>query len=452
MERQQKGAPGPCAICQKTMKDIPTVSFKSCQHAMHSRCNNVYINKCGACMMAAAPPKKEAPEIDPAPLPDPALTDTPSPTIILAPADLSLSTGVAIPPEASVLPNMSEVTISLAAGSKRLAAKARAPKPTAPHRRERITTRAISKWTVPGEGKALAGREACPVDDMPHPRALFGWLGRTLAPMSNMWLGENDDGNSIYTALFRRYPVSLGRPAADGKQEIDAPNLLGTFCLRDVWQTLEAVCLSGADLLDFMENGYTLDDLCAFPDCCLGRLLEMGLTMELILNYRAALPLKDIVCQFGITATMMIDDLGMRVRMMSNHGLTPAFVWSAGFMASDLFRADLLQDYDTWESLADDQDCKKDMGWTDAQLAVIGCWKSYRTNKPLDVEKIRLIGATPGEEIKALCLPMNFLMAIATLVPAGAPLPARRHKKTRRSSRMRPLVAKRGPHADHFSE
>lgn len=263
-----------------------------------------------------------------------------------------------------------------------------------------VTVKSVPRWQSVRDSSVILE----PVQDPPPCRDLIGVLARTLAP----FVGTNSDpspSDDIYTCLFRRQLVPSGKQLA----------VLGETPLR--WTSLEAIYLAGADLVDLLVAGYTLDDIIQFPDCCLGRLLEMGLNMQLMLSHRVSFPLLQSIEIFSLSPDVVIHDLGMRVSMCSNEGLTPAVLHCMGMKASHLFQAQLLLSIHIWDNLEDPTDIKSQMGWSELHLLVLRCWREFLANKPLLKKDAQQINKYNVFTLQQLYLPPSFIAALQCLLP-----------------------------------
>lgn len=273
----------------------------------------------------------------------------------------------------------------------------------------------------------------------PPPRNAFGVLGRMLAPIRATYQ-EVSPSDDIYTAISRPYPIVVVR--SDRKRgslsAVGGAELLGQTSLMSRWPTLASIILAGADLRDLLENNYTFDEICMFPDCCLGRLLEMGMTVALILEYRGSFPLFDVIQRLGITPDVMVHRMGMRVDMMSDKGLSPKILWQIGFKGTDLFQAGLLVCYDTWDAIVDPEGYKNHIEWSKLHKAVLKCWVAHCAGVKMNKSLVQAIDEHDETQLLELCLPEAFIRALrAALPPLGRhrPLPKITHTVIRQSRR-----------------
>jgi len=266
---------------------------------------------------------------------------------------------------------------------------------------EEVFVKPVPRWQSISDPSTVVE----PVQDPPPGRELFGWLARTIAPFVATHKDPSPD-EDIYTCLFRRQSVP-GASAGSG--------ILGENVLR--WKTLEAVCLAGADVADFLENGYTLDDLLCFPDCCLGRLLEMGLTMKLLLEYRAAFPLVRAIETFCLSPDIVIHDLGMRVSMCRDDGLSLEVLHMMGMRAPNLCQAGLWESIRVWDSLQDTGGFREKMGFDGLHNLAIKCWRNFITHKPLQRSDALAIDKYPRPRVEALFLPPSLVTPLQDLLP-----------------------------------
>lgn len=281
-----------------------------------------------------------------------------------------------------------------------------------------------------------AGETITPIHDPPQSRGILGTIGRWIAPLivanselfqtvvphthhqgplhqhhpvlqelgGALVMTDRSTGQftgDIFSALAARLPVTRRQAEAwardgqvcvnpDGRVTVGEgaplppPRPPVTLpCLQDRWPTLEDIVLAGADLKDMLEAGYDLaGSLCEFPDCCLGRLLEMGLSKEILLNYRASMPWMTLVRRFGLTPAVLVDELGLRADDMHGDGFDLAALVDMGFTGEDLLGAGLLGAWAAWEALHRPAELVARLRWTPPQLAVLRCWQRWQHDGP----------------------------------------------------------------------
>lgn len=222
-------------------------------------------------------------------------------------------------------------------------------------------------------------------------------------------MAPDDD---VFTALAHRPLVTAkGRAKA---------LLGGVFCVQDRWPTLEALILAGVDLRDMFQWHYSLEDLLLFPDCCFGRLLEMGLHISMFFEYQAYLPMQGTVLMFGITPERLVHDLGFEVRQLNNDDFSIEVAYRYGIRADHLFVGDLLLWFDDWEALRDPHKLKDRMEWSSMQAATLACYRAYRSGAPIPEASVKLIWDVDDQTLtERLRLPHPFIKYLASTLTKG---------------------------------
>lgn len=232
--------------------------------------------------------------------------------------------------------------------------------------------------------------------------SIFGGMKK----MTSGWFKDKvETSTNPFFLLSQKYPVS-------------------DFISTKRMGLVELVNNNSVSLQDFLSNGYTLVDLCGFPQIAseaggLPTLIGMGLTHSHLVEYKEQMPPSQMYEFYGLTPDVIIDELKYDFESPSRGGWLIEDYLDYHFKMDDLLEAGLTYQWE-WQDLIKDASSEQIKALGVKEEHIDGLKKIKKHRQPRYVEARPQVVFVESDE------------------PRGRTEEKRRHKEVRRQRRSPP--------------